>query len=219
MLIGRVVYLLEVLKRTTRRTLNYKGDELWQIKLDITDLDPLKCSVLLTMVKARMSTQSAITRDPQYQGDPVILVANGAIDVGSTAGAELIGIFNGCEYTDPTTGKPTWSNHYPGSVAADDIKAYVIDDPNVIFEVKVDDTNAGQAQVGTNCNIATYSAGSSTDGISNVVIDGGSFTTDAGANFRVVGLSTDVDNSDYTAANAAIQVKINLHSLTDTTGI
>ena len=32
-----------------------------------------------------------------YQGDPVILVANGAIDVGSTAGAELIGIFNGCE--------------------------------------------------------------------------------------------------------------------------
>ena len=117
-----------------------------------------------------------------YQGDPVILVANGAIDVGSTAGAELIGIFNGCEYTDPTTGKPTWSNHYPGSVAAADIKAYVIDDPNVIF-------------------------------------DGSTFTTNAGANFRVVGLSTDVDNSDYTAANAAIQVKINLHSLTDTTGI
>jgi hypothetical protein len=83
----------------------------------------------------------------------------------------------------------------------------------------VDDTNGGQAQVGTNCNIATYSAGSSIDGISNVVIDGSSFTTNAGANFRVVGLSTDVENSDYTAANAAIQVKINLHSLTDTTGI
>jgi hypothetical protein len=132
-----------------------------------------------------------------YQGDPVILVANGAIDVGSTAGAELIGIFNGCEYTDPTTSKPTWSNHYPGGIAADDIKAYVIDDPNVVFEVKVDDANGGQAQVGTNCNIATYAAG----------------------NFRVVGLSTDVDNSDYTVANAAIQVKINLHSLTDTTGI
>ena len=122
-------------------------------------------------------------------------------------------------YTDPTTGKPTFSNHYPGSVAAADIKAFVIDDPNVVFEVKVDDTNGGQAQVGTNCNIATYSAGSSIDGISNVVVDGSSFTTNAGANFRVVGLSTDVDNSDYTAANAAIHVKINLHSLTDTTGI
>jgi hypothetical protein len=154
-----------------------------------------------------------------YQGDPVILVANGAIDVGSTAGAEIIGIFNGCEYTDPTTSKPTWSNYYPGSIAADDIKAYVIDDPNALFEVKVDDNNAGQAQVGTNCNIATYSAGSTINGISNVAVDGSSFTTNAGANFRVVGLSKDDQNNDYTAANSAIIVKINLHSLTDTTGI
>ncbi len=154
-----------------------------------------------------------------YQGDPVVLVANGSIDVGSTAGAELIGVFNGCEYTDPTTQKPTWSNYYPGSIAADDIKAYVIDDPNALFEVKVDDANAGQAQVGVNCNIATYSAGSTINGISNVAIDGDSFAVDAGANFRVVGLSKDDQNNDYTAANAAIIVKINKHSLTDTTGI
>jgi hypothetical protein len=154
-----------------------------------------------------------------YQGDPVILAANGSIDIGSSAGAEILGIFNGCFYTDPTTGKPTFSNHYPGSIAAADIVANVIDDPDVVFEVKVDDANGGLAQVGTNCNIATYTAGSDIDGISNVVIDGGSFTTNAGANFRVVGLSTDPDNSDYSAANAAIQVKINLHSLRDTTGI
>ncbi len=154
-----------------------------------------------------------------YQGDPVVLLANGNIDIGSSAGAELIGIFNGCEYTDPTTSKPTWSNYYPGGIAADDIKAYVIDDPNVVFEVKCDDANAGQAQVGSNANIATYGAGSTISGISNVAIDGSSFTTNAGANFRVVALSTDVDNNDYTAANASIRVKINLHSLNDTTGI
>ena len=123
-----------------------------------------------------------------YQGDPVILAANGSIDIGSSAGAEILGIFNGCFYTDPTTGKPTFSNHYPGSIAAADIVANVIDDPNVVFEVKGDDANGGLAQVGTNCNIATYTAGSDIDGISNVVIDGGSFTTDAAANFRVVGL-------------------------------
>ena len=154
-----------------------------------------------------------------FQGDPVVLNANGSISRGSSAGAELIGIFNGCFYTDPTTGKPTFSNHYPGGIAAADIVANVIDDPDVVFEVKVDDANGGLAQVGTNCNIATYSAGSTIDGISNVVIDGGSFTTDAAANFRVVGLSTDPENSDYSAANAAIQVKINKHSLTDTTGV
>ena len=154
-----------------------------------------------------------------YQGDPVVLNANGSISVGSSAGAELIGIFNGCFYDDPTTKKPTFSNFYPGGVAQDNMKAFIFDDPNMLFEVKVDDTNAGQAQVGSNANIATYSAGSSNDGVSNVALDGSSFATDAGANFRVVSLSTDPDNSDYTAANASIIVKINLHSLTDTTGV
>ena len=52
-----------------------------------------------------------------YQGDPVVLNANGSISVGSSAGAELIGIFNGCFYDDPTTKKPTFSNFYPGGVA------------------------------------------------------------------------------------------------------
>lgn len=154
-----------------------------------------------------------------YQGDPVVLNANGSISVGSTAGAELIGIFNGCFYTDPTTQKPTYKNYYPGAIVADDIVAYVFDDPSTLFEVKVDDTNGGQAQVGSNANIATYSAGSTKTGISAVSIDGSSFATSAAANFRVVGLSTDPDNSDYTAANASIIVKINLHSLSDTTGV
>ena len=154
-----------------------------------------------------------------FQGDPVVLNANGSISVGSTKGAELIGIFNGCFYTDPTTQKPTYSNYYPGAIVADDIVANVIDDPNALFEVKVDDTNAGQAQVGSNANIATYSAGSTKDGVSNVAIDGGSFATSNAANFRVVSLSTDVDNNDYSSANASIIVKINKHSLTDTTGV
>lgn len=154
-----------------------------------------------------------------YQGDPVVLNANGSISVGSSAGAELIGIFNGCFYTDPTTQKPTYSNFYPGGIAASDIVANVIDDPNALFEVKVDDTNGGQAQVGSNANIATYSAGSTRDGVSNVSLDGSSFTTNAAANFRVVSLSTDPDNSDYSSANASIIVKINKHSLTDTTGV
>jgi hypothetical protein len=154
-----------------------------------------------------------------YQGDPVVLNANGSISVGSTAGAELIGIFNGCFYDDPTTKKPTFSNFYPGGVAQDNMKAFVFDDPSMLFEVKVDDTNGGQAQVGSNANIATYSAGSTNDGVSNVALDGSSFATSSAANFRVVSLSTDPDNSDYAAANASIIVKINLHSLTDTTGV
>jgi len=154
-----------------------------------------------------------------FQGDPVVLNANGSISRGNTKGAELIGIFNGCFYDDPTTKKPTFSNFYPGGVAADSMKAFVFDDPDALFEVKINDTNGGQAQVGINANIATYAAGSTNSGVSGVSLDGASFATAAGANFRVVSLSTDPDNDDYTAANASIIVKINLHSLTDTTGV
>jgi len=154
-----------------------------------------------------------------FMGDPVVLNANGSISRGSSAGAELVGVFNGCFYTDPTSQKPTFSNHYPGGIVADDIVANVISDPDVVFEVKCDDTNAGRAQVGSTCNIATYAAGSTKSGISGVAIDGSTFGTSNGSNFAVYDLSTDPDNSDYTAANANILVRINLHQYRDSTGI
>ena len=154
-----------------------------------------------------------------FMGDPVVLNANGSISRGSTAGAELVGVFNGCFYTDPTTQKPTFSNHYPGAIVADDIVANVISDPDVVFEVKCDDANAGRAQVGSTCNIATYAAGSTKSGISGVAIDGSTFATSNASNFAVYDLSTDPDNSDYTAANANILVRINKHQYRDTTGI
>jgi len=154
-----------------------------------------------------------------FMGDPVVLNANGSISRGSSAGAELVGVFNGCFYTDPTSQKPTFSNHYPGAIVADDIVANVISDPDVIFEVKVDDTNGGRAQVGSTANIASYSVGSTKSGISNVALDGDTFATSDASNFAVYDLSTDPDNSDYTAANANILVRINKHQYRDTTGI
>ena len=48
----------------------------------------------------------------------------------------------------------------------------------------VDDANAGLAQVGSTCNIATYSAGATTSGISDVAIDGDTFATQC-SNFAV----------------------------------
>jgi hypothetical protein len=154
-----------------------------------------------------------------FMGDPVVLNANGSISRGSSAGAELVGIFNGCFYTDPTSQKPTFSNHYPGAIVADDIVANVISDPDVIFEVKVDDANGGIAQVGSTANIATYATGSTKSGISGVALDGSTFATSNASNFAVYDLSTDPDNSDYTVANANILVRINKHQYTDTTGV
>lgn len=44
-----------------------------------------------------------------------------------------IGIFMGVKYTDPTTGQLTFNQYYPASTAADDIMAYVLTDPDVVF--------------------------------------------------------------------------------------
>jgi len=54
----------------------------------------------------------------------------------------LCGVFNGCFYTDPTTQKPTYSNFYPGGIAASDITAFIVDDPDAVFLMDADATFA-----------------------------------------------------------------------------
>ena len=74
-------------------------------------------------------------------GDLVTRVADGTIarDGSTTAFAATgtLGVFVGCSYTDPNTGQLTFNNQYPGSIAADDIVAKVVDDPDVTFKVAV----------------------------------------------------------------------------------
>ena len=145
-----------------------------------------------------------------FMGDPVVLNANGSISRGSSAGAELVGVFNGCFYTDPTTQKPTFSNHYPGSILADDIVANVIDDPNQLFEVQASGTVTA-ANVGENAETA-YTAGSTKSGISKAEVD--TFASNASSTWIIVGLSKDPDNDDTSSANGNLIVKPNLHYYT-----
>lgn len=154
---------------------------------------------------------------PIYQGTPVIMDAGGGGDIlPAAAGSDdIVGVFAGCSYTDPSTGKPTWSNYYPGSVAASDIVAQVYDDPRVVFEVQSDGT-VTQADVGANADMTSIASGSSTTGRSIAEI---SATTASGtAQLRIIGLSKDPDNSDTAAANGNVYVLINEHAYTQTVG-
>ena len=71
-----------------------------------------------------------------FYGDFVKTVAAGTIekDTGTTS-LTPTGVFMGCSYTDPTTNQPTYSQFYPASTVASDIKAYVLDDPNVLMKM------------------------------------------------------------------------------------
>jgi hypothetical protein len=77
-----------------------------------------------------------------YQGDLVTIFDGYIVKFAPASHTAAVGVFNGCNYTDPTTGKPTWSNYYPGSVniTSGVIAADVLDDPSQLFLSKLTKT-------------------------------------------------------------------------------
>jgi len=146
------------------------------------------------------------------QGDLVAMVTGGGIERVAAGGSGLIlGVFNGCFYTDPTTGKPTFSNSYPGSVSASDIIANVIDDPGATFEVQA---NAAfpVADLAGNFDIVDQSpVGDTTSGISRLELAVSTGATTATLPLKAIDISQDPENSDVSAANTNVIVKINNH--------
>jgi len=145
-----------------------------------------------------------------FQGDLVIPTTSGQITryVAGTSNA-VVGVFNGCFYTDPTTQKPTWRNYYPASTNASDIIAFVIDGPDTVFEI---DANASFAVADLFQNYSvTNVSGSTLSGISQVQLDVTTSGTASTFVVQAIDISQDPLNSDLTASNANIMVRINNH--------
>jgi hypothetical protein len=125
----------------------------------------------------------------------------------STSALGQAGIFVGCSYTNPSTGQKLFAQYYPGSVLANDIVAYVVDDDRAVFKAvmiaqsgSVSNTATAigyvsQAFVGTNLFPVTGVAGSTTTGNSKMGVCGTNPTNGTGgirvlttAPFRVVGV-------------------------------
>ena len=144
-----------------------------------------------------------------FQGDLVVLTGGFISRFLPASHTAAVGVFNGCNYNDPTTGKPTFSNFYPGSVniTSGQINADVLDDPNQLFLVQCD---AGfvAADVGKNADVIG-TGGSTTSGISAMELNSSTLAVTAALNLKVVGLYNDVNNEFGT--NAVVVVKINEH--------
>ena len=144
-----------------------------------------------------------------FQGDLVVLTGGFISRFLPASHTAAVGVFNGCNYNDPTTGKPTFSNFYPGSVniTSGQINADVLDDPNQLFLIQCD---AGfvAADVGKNADVIG-TGGSTTSGISAMELNSATLATTAALNLKVVGLYNDVNNEFGT--NAVVVVKINEH--------
>jgi len=153
-----------------------------------------------------------------FQGDLVIPVTGGNIEryPGNTSTA-VVGVFNGCFYTDPTTQKPTFKNYYPGGVAASDITAFVVDDPDAVFLVDADATFA-RADLFQNYSLTAVSGNTKT-GNSLQQLDVGASGTNATFVVQAIDICQDPDNSSTSSANANILVRINNHFFRSGTGI
>jgi len=145
-----------------------------------------------------------------FQGDLVKPLASGTISraVANTSDT-VIGVFNGCFYTDPTTQKPTFKNYYPTSTNASDIIAFVIDAPDTVFEVNANAVFA-VADLFQNYSINNVS-GSTQTGISSVQLDVANSGTAGTYVVQAIDISQSPENNDVATSNANIMVRINNH--------
>jgi hypothetical protein len=154
-----------------------------------------------------------------FSGDPVKMANTGTILV-AAAGDQLLGVFRGCRYTN-ASGEVIYSAYWPDGTVSSDAVAFVVDDPNALFEVQSAATGSVvQTVVGNNADIV-YASGSTSDGQSGVEISGTTAATSA--QLRIVGFSGDPENNTLgtgsQSANVNMIVKINEHFYAQTTGV
>jgi hypothetical protein len=159
-----------------------------------------------------------------FYGQVVIINADGLIALSTATGADIttnnlggdgvgaIGVFVGCEYTNDM-GQTVQAQYYPSGALNG--KAYVVDDPNVLFQAQLDGAGA-QTIIGTNTFFAAVqstSTGSTATGNSTSALDATVQT--AAAAFRIV-----AHVSPTTDAFPDVLVKFNpgAHQMTNNVG-
>jgi hypothetical protein len=150
-----------------------------------------------------------------YQGDLVTIVGGYIVKFLPATHAAALGVFNGCNYVNPTTGKPTWSNVYTQTnITSGVITADIIDDPMQLFIIQADGSIA-QTDIGKNADVMG-TGGSTTTGVSSMELNTATIADAAALNLKIVGLYDAPGNSF--GAFAVVVVKINEH-LYGSTGV
>jgi len=167
-----------------------------------------------------------------FYGQVVHLGADGYIALSTATGADgttnalptgttltgSLGVFVGCEYVN-AQGQLIHSQYYPSGYVAPSgtsIKAYVIDDPDVLFQGQLDGV-ADQSDVGANTFFAAVqstSTGSTSLGVSTSALESTTVTTTAA--FRIVAFVSPASD-----AFPDVLVKFNpgYHSMTNAVGL
>jgi len=149
---------------------------------------------------------------PIYQGDLVTQLTAGVLGRHAASGTvPIVGVFNGVQYTDPTSGEQVYKNYYPGSIAASDIIANIVDDPNVVFEVQADAAMPVADLFGNFDVVDASDVGDEYSGRSNTELDVTTGATTATLPLKAIDISQDPLNSDVGSANTNVLCVIQNH--------
>lgn len=147
-----------------------------------------------------------------FNGDLVILTADGVITPHTAGEENNIGVFAGVSYT-ASDGSYKFSEYWPSGTTGTNIIAYVYDDPYIVYKVQSDGSPA-QTDIGSNAEVVA-DAGSTTTGQSGFQLN--SSMASGTRTCKLIGLYESPENAF--GANAVMEVLINEHILKSTAGI
>ena len=107
------------------------------------------------------------------QNQPVKIGTNGTIQA-AAIGDRFIGTFQGVEFTDSDSRRRV-SNKWTASTAGTDIVAYVTLDPSIVYEIQANGSIA-VTDIGKQADYTAISAGSTTTGLSALMLDTATLT-------------------------------------------
>ena len=139
------------------------------------------------------------------QNQPIKIHTDGYINA-AAIGDRFIGTFQGVEWTD-TDGKRRVSNKWTTGTAGTDIVVYTTEDPNIIYEIQSNATMA-IGTIGAQYDFTTVTAGSTTTGLSALMLDTGSAA--ANASLQVMNIGRGIDNA-WGDTYVVVQVRISEH--------
>lgn len=125
-----------------------------------------------------------------FRGDVVEQVTGGDIEQAEATSADCIGVFDGCRYKN-ASGEQIFSPYWPSDSNATEIKAFVYDDPNIIFRVQGDATGHAKVKIFGQSD-HTVAAGDVKTGVSKTIL---STTVGTTGNFRILRLVNDGENA------------------------
>jgi hypothetical protein len=160
-----------------------------------------------------------------FYGDVVRLNTGGTLSkVSTTATAtDAVGIFLGCQFTNPTTKQLLQQQYYPASTNATDIQAFVLDDPDALFKVAVTAAGAStisgvtQAAIGQNSALI-LTAGSTTSGDSNASISATTASTST-LPIRIVAGVPETVNASGSFTEVIVKFNFGTHTYYTASGV